>query len=65
MDALLVTTQPGAFQIICDVLLEHQPWLSKDLLMDVRLERGDLKIDDDVFKESAALAHRYGNTLSY
>jgi hypothetical protein len=51
----------SAFEDLCAALMTcpgDLNWLAKELKAEVRAERGNLVIDDDVMKEAAMITHR-------
>jgi len=58
IDYILLTVQPDAFQTLCAALVRDYPWLTKELELDLRIEKAEIDIDEDVAKEAAMLVHR-------
>ncbi|KAI0223896.1 hypothetical protein LSAT2_025008 [Lamellibrachia satsuma] len=49
---------PGAFGRLCDVLETRHPWLSQELVAELKAERGELKIERYVEHEAGLLVRR-------
>ena len=60
IDYILLSPEPDGFERLCVALARDYGWLSKELELDLKIERGEIHIDEDVLKEAAMLVHRYG-----
>ena len=58
VDWLVESKVERAFLEVCSALVTKYPAISKELQTEVRIERGDVNIDEDVMKEAATLVHR-------
>lgn len=57
-ELLTISSKTGLFEQICMALMRSYPWLSKELQSDLKNERGNLVIDQDVQKEASMIVHR-------
>ena len=58
IEFLISTDTESAYEKLCSVLIKDYNWISRDLEIDLRIEKGDLELDDDVIKEAAMLVHK-------
>ena len=58
VDWLLESKVEKAFHELTCVLVSKYAWLGKEMQTEVRIERGDVIIDEDVLREAGTLVHR-------
>ena len=58
LDLVVASSLPDAFTVFCSLLANNYGWMSKDMEADLRMERGDFEIPDDILKEASTLVHR-------
>lgn len=57
-ELLFASDVTSAFDSLCAAITPQASWLSRDLQTDVQADRGNIKIDDEIWQEASAIIHR-------
>ena len=58
LDGVMSCTEPTTFATLLFVLSKDNSWAVKDLEMDMKMERGELEIEEDIHTEAKMLVHK-------
>ena len=58
LDCVIGRPEVDTFQTLLEVLDREHPWAAKELRNDLRMERGQLQIDEDIMIEANILINR-------